>query len=179
MILSGSQSGKSERNEGPCPPPQVQAVLKANRPPGIFLSLFISTARAHDQTCICSFLDPFIASLLLPLPPALNALLCSFSLLHMDVKMISQNHRSRCHLPRGVPSPAGEHLTSWGCPAGTLVNVNPPIFPRHGPPFPGLWFSSSSLCGPVLLPFLYAVSYAWKTSFPVFLHPSTLAQALS
>ena len=99
------------------------------------LSLHLS---CHDQTCICSFLDPFIASMRLSLPPALNALLCSISLRHTAVKMTFQNHRSRCHLPRGAPSPAGEHLTSWGCPAGPLVNVNPPVFPRHGPPFPGL-----------------------------------------
>lgn len=33
---------------------------------------------SHDQTCICSFLDPFIASIMLSPPPALNSLLCSF-----------------------------------------------------------------------------------------------------
>lgn len=146
---------------GPAPLPRSR---QSSRPSDLLESFSLSSSLLPWSDLYLFFPGPLHSLHKAFTTSSLKFLALLLFLCHTAVKMTFQNHRSRCHLPRGAPSPAGEHLISWGCPRGPLVNVNPPVFPRHGPPLPGLsptlysrdqnWFSSSSLCGPILLHFM-------------------------
>ena len=118
----------------------------------------------HDQTCICSFLDPFTASIRLSPPPALNSLLCSFfsatQLSKWPFKTIDQGAISPevpHHLLENISSleDVPEGLWWMWIPLSFLDMAHLSL--ACPPPYtPGTqnWFSSSSLCRPILLHFM-------------------------
>lgn len=131
------------------------------------------------------------AAALASLPLAINAFPCSFSILHMTVRMIFANHQWNvpllCLNPPGVLQERHQCLLCPGWLTGsqaTWIWFSPSVHitaPLSAPCLlhcaPGTAFRLLRHVVTALFPFLYALPCAWKASCPLF--PLHLANSYS